>query len=64
MIREGDRVAPILEMHREGTVLEITQREHTTMLVGGTLTTVSTASVKLDTGEVVEWFIRDLMRLD
>lgn len=65
MIRTGDRVAPILELHREAKVLEIKQKKHTTMLVGGTLSTVSVAVVQIEkTGEITEWHIRDLMRLD
>ena len=65
MIRQGDRVAPILEMHKVGTVLEIYNKHHKTMLVGGTLSAVRMAKVQLDkTGEVVEWFVRDLMRAD
>ena len=65
MIRQGDRVAPILEMHKVGTVLEIYNKQHKTMLVGGTLSAVRMAKVQLDkTGEVVEWFVRDLMRAD
>ncbi len=65
MIRQGDRVAPILEMHKIGTVLEIYNKQHKTMLVGGTLSAVRMAKVQLDkTGEVVEWFVRDLMRAD
>ena len=65
MIRQGDRVSPILEMHKIGTVLEIYNKQHKTMLVGGTLSAVRMAKVQLDkTGEVVEWFVRDLMRAD
>ena len=65
MIRQGDRVAPILEMHKIGTVLEIYNKQHKTMLVRGTLSAVRMAKVQLDkTGEVVEWFVRDLMRAD
>ena len=65
MIRQGDRVAPILEMHKVGTVLEIYNKQHKPMLVGGTLSAVRMAKVQLDkTGEVVEWFVSDLMRAD
>ena len=52
-------------MHKVGTVLEIYNKQHKTMLVGGTLSAVRMAKVQLDkTGEVVEWFVRDLMRAD
>ena len=65
MIRQGDRVAPILEMHRIGKVLEVYNKSHKTMLVGGTLSAVRMAKVQLEkTGDIVEWFVRDLMRMD
>ncbi len=65
MIRQGDRVAPILEMHRIGKVLEVYNKNHKTMLVGGTLSAVRMAKVQLEkTGDIVEWFVRDLMRMD
>ena len=65
MIRQGDRVAPMLEMHREGKVVEVYERKHKTMLIGGTLSPVRVAKVQLDkTGDIVEWFIRDLMKID
>ena len=65
MIRVGDKVAPILEMHRVGQVLDVYDRQHTTMLVGGTLSAVRMAKVRLEkSGEIVEWFVRDLMQVD
>jgi hypothetical protein len=65
MIRQGDRVAPMLEMHKTGRVLEIYNKQHKTMLVGGTLSAVRIAKVQLDkTGDIVEWFVRDLMQMD
>ena len=64
MIRKGDRVAPILEMHVVATVLEVFERNHTTMLVGGTLSKVKMARVQVEkTGDVLEWRVRDLMHV-
>ena len=65
MIRVGDKVSPILEMHRVGEVVELCDKKHTTMLVGGTLSTFRVALVKLQGhDELVEWRIRDIMRVD
>lgn len=64
MIRKGDRVAPILEMHVVATVLDVFERKHSTMLVGGTLSAVRMARVQVEkTGEILEWRVRDLMHV-
>ena len=65
MIRVGDKVSPILEMHRVGEVVKLIDKKHTTMLVGGTLSTFRVALVKLQGhDELVEWHVRDIMRID
>ena len=65
MIRVGDTVSPILEMHKVGQVVKLEDREHSTMLVGGTLSTFRVALVKLQgQDELVEWRIRDITRVD
>ena len=65
MIRVGDTVSPILEMHKVGEVVELYDKKHTSMLVGGTLGTFRVALVKLQGhDELVEWRIRDIVRVD
>ena len=65
MIRVGDTVSPILEMHKVGQVVKLEDRKHSTMLIGGTLSTFRVALVKLQGhDELVEWRVRDIVRVD
>ena len=65
VIRIGDKVAPRLEMHRVGEVVELYDKKHTTMLVGGTLSTYRVAVVRLQGQEQLEeWRVRDVCHVD
>ena len=64
-IRVGDNVSPILEMHKVGEVVKLYDKKHTTMLVGGTLSTYRVALVRIQgQNELVEWRVRDICRID
>ena len=68
-IKVGDRVCPILAMNMKGTVVEIYERHHKTMMIGGTLSGATYAKVQydktssLDNNPMIgEYRLNDLMK--
>ena len=65
MLKVGQKVAPILRMSSTGTIIEIGQVRIKTEMVGGPLSNMLVARVKMDADDtVVEFKISDLMRID
>ena len=68
-IRAGDKVCFIMSMHMKGTVLEVFERKHKTMMVDGPLAGSLYARVRMSnprpgTEPVVECRLQELMRDD
>jgi|MDTD01.3.fsa_nt_gb hypothetical protein len=62
MIKLGDRVHPIFEMGKLGTVIDIKQADTSTWMVGGAMSQELVAVVKLDKdGTINEYRYSDLM---
>jgi hypothetical protein len=65
MVKIGDRVTLFRDMSKEGTVVELKQRNVKTWMIGGAMTQEFLAVVKLDKeDELVEYRAADLMRLE
>ena len=62
--RVGDRVEPIFEMGKKGTILELNFFVHDTWMVGGAAQRSITAKIKFDNNVVKEYFIRDIMPVE
>jgi hypothetical protein len=64
MLREGDRVSLIGNMHKIGVVtqIEVVQSDTTLWLVGGTSSNRILCSVKFDNGEQGKYFTTDLRK--
>jgi hypothetical protein len=67
-IRNGSRVCLIMAMHQRGTVVELFERQHKSMLIDGPLSRTMWARVKLDSPgagvPVLVCRIGDLMTID
>jgi hypothetical protein len=65
MVKVGDRVTLFRDMSKEGTVVEIRQRDSKAWMAGGVADKITTAVIKLDKDQTLEeHFTQDLMRLD
>ena len=65
MLKVGQKVAPILRMSSTGIILEIARVAINVEMVGGTLSSLLMARVKMDADDsILEFKVSDLMRID
>jgi len=64
MIRVGDRVYPWMRMDKPGKVVNIKEVATKGWMLGGVLQKTITASVRHDTGEVVDYPLQDLLKTE
>lgn len=65
MIRVGDKVALFFDMSKKGTVTKLHLQESNQWMIGGTMSAIFLATVKLDDdGSEIEFRADQLMRLD
>ena len=64
MIKLGDKVHPIFEMARVGTVVDIKKAPTTTWMIGGAMSAELVAVVKFDAdGSIHEFRYSDIMQV-
>lgn len=65
MIKVGDTVAPILETFRKGVVLGFYEVKHKTMMLGGPMSAVRVAKVRMhESGQVEDIRVGDLTKIE
>jgi len=66
MIKVGDRVSPIFDMGKVGTVVELKQSPVKTWMIGGAMAKEFRAVIQLDDPRerLIEYRCSELMRID
>ena len=64
MFRPGDRVCPIFNMGKKGTILTLREVTNKTWMVGGVANKSLVVEIRFDDGDVVTYSTSDLMKID